>query len=67
MTLADLKRNDVDGAVAYAKEYVAKNGALPPDEAEMLYMLQDNPDALADALRTGLVQAAPAAAPLRYP
>lgn len=53
-------------AVAYALEYVAQHGPLPPDEAEMLYLLQDDPRELAAQLTACLVQAAPRAAPLRF-
>lgn len=46
MKLSDLKRNDVPGAVAYARERIAAKGYLPPDEGKILATLQDDPDAL---------------------
>jgi hypothetical protein len=46
MKLSDLKRNDVPGALAYAKARIAEKGYLPPDEAKILASLQDDPDAL---------------------
>lgn len=46
MKLSDLNRNDVPGAVAYARERVALKGYLTPEEGQILATLQDDPDAL---------------------
>lgn len=51
MNLSDLKRNDVPGAVAYARERVALKGYLTPEEGEVLATLQDDPDALFEELK----------------
>lgn len=68
MRIGDLKRNDVDGALAYAQAYVAENKTpLPPEEVAMLYRLQDDPTKLAEALSADRSLVERAAKPLRYP
>lgn len=68
MRIGDLKRNDVDGALAYARAYVAENETpLPPEEVAMLYRLQDDPKKLAEALKSNRSLVERARPPLRYP
>jgi hypothetical protein len=45
----ELRRNDVDGAVAVYRRAVA-DGTWTPEQAEMLLMLQDDPARLAAEL-----------------
>lgn len=47
-TVWDLKRNDFEGALAFAKE---RGDSLTPDESGVLLKLQDNPTKLERALR----------------
>jgi hypothetical protein len=43
MRLADIQRNDVISAVAYARQELQKPAGLSDGDARVLYMLQDNP------------------------
>ena len=65
--IGDLKRNDVAGAVAYARAYFELNGPLPAEEVAVLYRLQDEPAALAAQLRVSPELVERAGPPLRYP
>lgn len=68
MRIGDLKRNDVEGALAYARAYVEESGGpMPPEEAAMLYRLQDDPAELSKALRRDPALVERAAKPLHYP
>lgn len=48
--LLELQRNDLDAAVAYYQAH-AENGSLKTDAVRSLYMLQDDPAALAARLK----------------
>lgn len=68
MQIGDLKRNDVEGALAYARAYVEESGGpMPAEEAAMLYRLQDDPAELSKALSADRSLVESAAKPLRYP
>lgn len=68
MRIGDLERNDVEGALAYARAYVEEAGApMPAEEAAMLYRLQDDPAELSKALSADRSLVERAARPLRYP
>lgn len=47
----DLPRNDVEKAVSFVRERLEQNGRVPPEEVHTLYMLQDDPMPLVEALR----------------
>lgn len=49
MSITELERNDVDGAIAVA-EQMKRRGTWGPDAAQMLLMLQDNDEELAARL-----------------
>lgn len=51
MKIGELERNDVDGALAYARERVAEAGAVTDEDVHVLQMLQDDPRALNARLR----------------
>jgi hypothetical protein len=41
--MAQLERNDVDGALARARKELEETGKLSPETGEVLWMLQDDP------------------------
>jgi hypothetical protein len=45
MSILDLKRNDTDGALAYARERL-EEGDFTQEDAQQLIMLQDDPEEL---------------------
>lgn len=49
LKIAELERNDVKSAVAYLEQQLDA-GAFAPDDGQSLMMLQDDPDAMGEAV-----------------
>lgn len=53
MKLAEIERNDIEGAIKYLREVRARGDVIGNDDIHPLLLLQDDPTALIAKIREG--------------